>query len=432
MSSKKRRNKKRSHTNKYEKKATNEFKKKKVELSESAMIAHGEEDKEKLLNPTPTVEETVVNIVETVEPVEVERKTIETKEQVIKVQEQIAEETKGNNHKHRKTGYYKNISQVISEKKERYKEMGVSQRVKRGMVFWYDINPDYHKDDEHMIEVDGVQYHDYVMYGNRPWVVVSCDENNIKNQMVTIVPMSSGKAFTSRYNHSHVDIFFAGRDTCVMCEQIRTVNAMEMKEYVSTLDASVMDKIEDAIMYHTGIVNKIKFSDDTTRTALDKIEHIIESIIKTKVEETVPTRATQTDIDDAITRISDSLENILNEKLKGIRTENTAQKPVRKTVSVKVKPDKESEVDKFYKRYPVAESTNTKDKAITKDRPTISTTKSENKGRTQRKWDKQMAKEFITDFDKMDVEKVMKKWGYQTRKTCLNMKYYLEKKFDTL
>ena len=422
------RKKRRSHVNKYAEKVNTDFKQRKQQLSESVM---NEDIKELEIQSdvTQTIEkDTTVN---TDTKLKTADKTQSTKD----------ERTEHPQTDNKRGSYYKNIEQVISEKKERYKEVGISQRVKRGMVFWYDIDPTNHKDSEHMVNVCGSQYHDYILYGNRPWVVVSCEDNNIKNQMVTVVPMSTGRAFTSSQNHSHVDIFFAGKDTCVMCEQIRTVNAIELRDYLSTLTDDVMSKIEDAIMYQTGIVNKVKFNDETTRSALTKIEYIIENIIKTKVEQSVPARATQVDIEDAVTRISDSLESIFEEKIKGVRDTGTKRlhskvidASEKKNLSVKVKPETMGkEVEKFYKRYP--------EEAKRSERVTISTINTETykhdkkekktEGQTSqiRRWTKEEAGRFVEDFKTMSTESVMDKWGYSSKKTCLNMKYYLEKRF---
>jgi mRNA-degrading endonuclease toxin of MazEF toxin-antitoxin module len=411
------RKKRRSHVNKYAEKVNTDFKQRKQQLSESVMNEDIKE-LETQSDVTQTIEkDTTVNT----DKLKTADKTQSTKE--VKTEHPQTDNKRGS--------YYKNVEQVISEKKERYKEVGISQRVKRGMVFWYDIDPTNHKDSEHMVNVCGSQYHDYILYGNRPWVVVSCEDNNIKNQMVTVVPMSTGAAHTSEYNHSHVDIFFAGKETCVMCEQIRTINAIELRDYVSTLTDNVMSKIEDAIMYQTGIVNKMKFSDDTTKSALNKIEYIIENIIKTKIEETVPTRATQNDIEDAVTRIGSSLESMFNDRVNGVRDVISGGK----TASVKLTNKREGNIEKFYKRYP-EEEIKARENEKTKDRPVIltdnkKTDKSNSQG-TNRKWNEESAKEFLSYFDKMGVEKTQEKYGYSTRKTCLNMKYYIEKKYGSL
>lgn len=419
--SRKRRRRKRSHTNKYAEQANIDFKQKKQQLSESDRINGDSDSETKKEKPKTTKNNTkkdTAKVAVVKEEVKETKEKTETKPIENTTETEITNEPEHKGHKDE--GYYKNIQKVISEKRERSKEMGISQRVKRGMVFWYDVDPTSEKNSEHMITVDGTKYHDYIMYGNRPWVVVSCEENNVRNQMVTVVPMSTGKAFTSRYNYAHVDIFFAGKDTCVMCEQLRTINAIELKDYISTLDDSVMDKIEDAIMFQTGIKNKIKFGDENTKSALEKIEHIIEGIIRTKINEVVTERTPQKDIEDAVVRLSDSIESMFQDKVKGFEDNRT--QVYEKSASIKVETEaeanKESEIDKFYKRYPEEKKES--------HRLTISTSGD----CFMRRWDKKAAQEFINDFDKMDADDVMKKWGYRTRKTCMNMKYYLQKKYD--
>ena len=199
-------------------------------------------------------------------------------------------------------------------------EMGVSQRIRRGMVFWYDIRPDVDKTSVH--RVCNGKYVDYVQYGRRPWVVVSSDEMNRKNTLVSICPMSSGKAGSASYNSAHVDLLFMGRKTSVLCEQVRSVTAAELVEYMSTLSNSMMDKIDDAIMYHLGLTMKPKFTGTSVSDAMSKIESIINSMVADKLAQLPPVQASQKDIDDMVQRISNSFENAYSNKIRTVEPIN--------------------------------------------------------------------------------------------------------------
>ena len=52
--------------------------------------------------------------------------------------------------------------------------------VRRGMVFWYNIDPSVDKHNVPKIQKYGESYTDRILYGHRPWLVVSSDDVNVK------------------------------------------------------------------------------------------------------------------------------------------------------------------------------------------------------------------------------------------------------------
>ena len=96
-------------------------------------------------------------------------------------------------------------------------DMVVSQRVKRGMVFWYSLNNGVDKNSSPTIELEGKKYIDSLEYGNRPWLVVSCDEINRKNRLCTVVPLSSSLSNYDDNSPNKVHIYFMGRNTTILC-----------------------------------------------------------------------------------------------------------------------------------------------------------------------------------------------------------------------
>jgi hypothetical protein len=273
--------------------------------------------------------------------------------------------------------------------------------------------------------------------------------------------MSTGGVGSGDTNKSHVEFYFMGKHTCILCEQIRTVNISELVEYYATVDDSVMDSVGDAVMYHLGIKDKLKYGDMTTRTALDRIEFLIESIVNDRVKKLVPTKASNHDIDDMMVRIVDRFENLYSQ---------TVQESIKESVYVydgeEIKENKENTdksestaVDKFYARYP--HITNTKGKGTSPEKksvkyntkntnstgvkevpaddkyinskkssvPVETTVLKDKSGRKEFKnWTRESMQEFLNDFENMKTPEVCKKWGYNNNKTCRNMKYYVEKK----
>lgn len=349
-------------------------------------------------------------------------------------------------------------------------EMGVSQRIRRGMVFWYDIRPDVDKTSVH--RVCNGKYVDYVQYGRRPWVVVSSDEMNRKNTLVSICPMSSGKAGSASYNSAHVDLLFMGRKTSVLCEQVRSVTAAELVEYMSTLSNSMMDKIDDAIMYHLGLTMKPKFTGTSVSDAMSKIESIINSMVADKLAQLPPVQASQKDIDDMVQRISNSFENAYSNKIRTIEpiipnnkstvdnTDNSDDKSVK------------SQVDKFYSKYPElklqVESVEAKKNIEKIEKPEevpveVKKEKKENKPvkrvlpsaplkkekeevksnivlpspgpsdkRLYVQWDVDTMKRFINDCNSHDIKDVTERWGFGTRVKCMKKRAYVLSKLTQL
>lgn len=346
-------------------------------------------------------------------------------------------------------------------------EMGVSQRIRRGMVFWYDIRPDVDKTSVH--RVCNGKYVDYVQYGRRPWVVVSSDEMNRKNTLVSICPMSSGKAGSASYNSAHVDLLFMGRKTSVLCEQVRSVTAAELVEYMSTLSNSIMDKIDDAIMYHLGLIMKPKFTGTSVSDAMSKIESIINSMVADKLAQLPPVQASQKDIDDMVQRISNSFENAYSNKIRTVEpiipnNESTADN-TNNSDDKSVK----SQVDKFYSKYPElkpqVESAETKkniekseevpvevkkekkdNKPIKRVLPSAPLKKekeevksnivlpspSSNDKRLYIQWDVDTMKRFIEDCNSHDIKEVTERWGFGTRVKCMKKRAYVLAKLAQL
>lgn len=303
------------------------------------------------------------------------------------------------------------------------------------------------------------------------------DEMNRRNTLVSICPMSSGKAGSASYNSAHVDLLFMGRKTSVLCEQVRSVTAAELVEYMSTLSDSIMDKIDDAIMYHLGLTMKPKFTGVSVSDAMSKIENIINLMIADKFAQLPPVQASQKDIDDMVQRISNSFENAYSNKIRTIEpiipnngstadnTDNSEDKSVK------------SQVDKFYSKYPElkpqvesAEAKKTIDKSeevpkevkvekkvekkeekkenkpvkrvlpsapLKKEKEEVKSnivlpTPSSSDKRLYVQWDVDTMKRFIEDCSSHDIKEVTERWGFGTRVKCMKKRAYVLSKLAQL
>lgn len=154
-------------------------------------------------------------------------------------------------------------------------------KIQKGMVFSYNINPRINKLEHPSISVNGKIYHDYNTYGYRPWIVVSVNNNH----MCSVIPMSTGQAFTEFENDTRVDLRVDDTDSCALCEKIRTINSVELGKYITTLSKEDIEKIDRAILNHLGIPYTNTNNTDTDKPKAEstdtiKIDNLIESICK--------------------------------------------------------------------------------------------------------------------------------------------------------
>lgn len=316
---------------------------------------------------------------------------------------------------------FKDYDRVANERT--YGDKEVSQRVKRGMVFWYNIDSSINKYDEHSFDVDGRKYHDFVMYGKRPWLVVSNNVLNKMNQLVTVVPLSTGQS--GKYTENHVELCIAGKDTAVMCEQLRSVNARELVDYYTTLDDSVMEQVDDAIKYQLSIKTEYKLEDNVN---VKDIEVLIETIIKSKTDKLLKEESDK-QVKEILVKLCDSLDKYYQESVFKSQTsmkkeESQEDKLVAVNEQKTESKTQPSATEKFFKRYPQLKN-RTAVGASDRDDEIIHHKKNE-------KWDKESATSFLKDISSSPVEDVMKKWGISSRKACMNAKIYLKRKFPEI
>ena len=88
----------------------------------------------------------------------------------------------------------------------------------------------------------------------RPVVVVSNDTNNVNNNVVTVLPVTS--------NTTHIysfEVFMPKgvadlpKDSKAKADQIRTLDKTRLIRLIGTLPASYLDSIEDAMRLHLAL-----------------------------------------------------------------------------------------------------------------------------------------------------------------------------------
>ncbi|WP_431189536.1 type II toxin-antitoxin system PemK/MazF family toxin [Aciduricibacillus chroicocephali] len=92
--------------------------------------------------------------------------------------------------------------------------------------------------------------------GIRPVVIVSNHINNRFSPMVTIVPVTS--QITKAKLPTHVELGFLlnkERASVVLVEQIKTISKKRLMQLITTLDAELINAINDAIIIQMQLVD---------------------------------------------------------------------------------------------------------------------------------------------------------------------------------
>ena len=348
------------------------------------------------------------------------------------------------------------------------RDMFVAQRIKRGMVFWYSANANIDKNTSPMIEVDGKKYQDSIEYGNRPWLVISTDEINRRNRMCTVVPLSSSISNHQDTSPNKVHVYFMGRETTILCEQIRTINTIELREYISTISDEVLEMVDEGVMYALGIKAKREFNSVNLNDALSKIDSVIESVVQSRIQKELESisKGKQEVVDEMILKISDGFENLYKSAMEGVR-DDLQKRSSSKPVKNKIKEDKtvrdsgnpgvdkaiaenrpftsySTRVEKFYERYPSLNESGSKKAPEKKEiprktnmfhnvnfLPTYTCVDVPKKEGKIRKWTDELLAQFAYDFKYLPYSEIMVKWDIDTEKKVIDVARKVERKIFT-
>lgn len=366
-------------------------------------------------------------------------------------------------------------------REDRFFRQSNGLKVIRGMVFRYDINPSIRKDSEPMVWVGGNQLRDHRQYGERDWLVVSNDLGNLTSPTCIVVPITS-KKYDKSYIPTHVPFYFDGIPLTVLCEHTMTVNTCELREFRYVLQDSIMDKVSEALRVQFQIPEN-KNSLGITGT-LKSIEEMIDSIVQEKVKKYRVNTAKQVDIEDAALRIGEAIESLLKSDVvedsvdnapcgvaedetpnvgftyhdyssdvvdtDNVRDDSEDEEKVVTSSNNKGKQMHMSQTDKFYRKYPSMRPVSVTPSKESSDAENIASSNDENNAghterktkktanrktksdRTNRKWDVDTIKSFMSDVDKLPPTEAASKWGYDTVGKMYKAKYYLQSKLNKM
>lgn len=341
-------------------------------------------------------------------------------------------------------------------------------RARRGMVFWLNPAKVYNQDNQ-FLACNGKKYPTHLQMENRPWMVVSNNEGNDTSPTCNIVPITlEDKPVLP----CHVKFIYEGRQQTVLCEQVRTVDTMALKDFIYIVSDEVLQKVERAIAIQFAIRPSISTADFTLDTTLKHLEKIIAQIIQEKVEiykqEIQPQVIPVSQVENTALHLGQMLEDLCSEAFKKPEPEEVVPeevvpeepaKPVEQPVVSEPKPIKEtkpssiqrptkndrplSQIEKFNLKLQKSRQLNGKavqnavvnsigksDVALDKSQPEKKPDESGKKPTEKKKrnnWTVESRQAYLEDCEKLSPAEVMKKWNlgsiqsvFQTKYACKN------------
>lgn len=291
-------------------------------------------------------------------------------------------------------------------------------RVKKGMVFWCDMDPTIDKlNVPYLNNEKGVSVKDRVLYGRRPWMVVSNNGNNQIDTLCTVVPFSQSCDPSLPY-HIPIKVFSESSTICV--EQIRTVNCQMLVNYFCTVSDEVLEKVESVIAKYFGLPVQNLWQGIGIKDALDRVEALIGGIID---REKSKRAFSEEDIEFLVKGV---LEKLNKEENADFGLDNVQVGSLTKQASVteQVQSNKAIDIDlnndrvkSFYSKYPEVYQ-----KDVEKGYVPY-TSKDGNKS-VKQNWTIEKCREFLDDCGRMTVVDIIKKWGFKDRKAFYQRRYY--------
>lgn len=307
-------------------------------------------------------------------------------------------------------------------------------RVRRGMVFWFDPVKSYNQP-SNIVSHQMKQLPSHLQLENRPWMVVSNDDGNLNGPTCNIVPITLED---KPKLPCHVKFMYEGRMQTAMCEQVRTVDSVVLKDFMYIVSDEVLRNVERALAVQFSIRPSITTSDFALDTTLKNLEKIVAQIIQEKVNAYKAEISSKvlpvSQIEDTALRLGQMLEDLCVTPSQTVPQSAPAQEPsqvVSKPVTspnpvetAKPKqPEKPlSQIEKFNRKLQRTRELNgtVPTKPHTSEVPTQV---KEDVKKSRNSWTTEKRKEYLKDCDTLSPSEVMKKWNLGSISSVFSTKY---------
>lgn len=226
---------------------------------------------------------------------------------------------------------------------------------------------------------------------SRPYVIVSCEENNNCAPIINVVPIS-----TQTMDHLPMHVYYRGynrRDQMVMCEQITTLSVLDFRRegsyFMYSLNVEYMNKVDEALAGQLGLTTRV--ADMTVlEKIVDKLAADKEAKLKEKYEAKLEAR---------VSEIAEKLAKKFGIDLSAADMIN----------GLNYRPEQLAYVDKGV----VAKMNETIEQRTTPpvETPTKPETSDKKKKRENHKWTDEAMRAFLEDYKHLSISAMSSKWG---------------------
>lgn len=252
---------------------------------------------------------------------------------------------------------------------------------------------------------------------SRPYVIVSCEQNNNCSPVINCVPIC-----TRANDHlpSHVYYKYGERDQLVLCEQITTLSVNDFhrngSHFLYSFNLDFMNEVDKTLAAQLGLTPRV--------ADMKVLENIVEKLAADKEAELK--RKYEDRIEERVSVIADRLAKkfginlTAKDMLDGAnyRPEELAfvDKKTRTEMSATIKERTTPQTAKYEGDLSVYADSLTETKSpepkTTKVDTDIEDKKTEKKkGKTNRKWDNESMKKFLDDYSHLSISVMASKWG---------------------
>lgn len=234
----------------------------------------------------------------------------------------------------------------------------------------------------------------HVQRKTRPVLIISNDLGNSRSPVLNVIPL------TSQDKRSSVTVPICDEDGtlgCILCNQIKTIDKSQLIKYEFMLDSETIAEVERTLQFTLGI--ELQSIDNS----LENIKSTIDNIVTMKFNQIF----TRKEFDNIVEYIARNLENTYSQLMKKyVENIKVAEKRIineSKLLHTKTNNDKNVsgvELDDVNNNKHI--ETNKKEKR--------------SKMKPRGYWTTEVKLQFIDDFNKLTIDKIMDKYGFDTEK----------------
>ena len=245
---------------------------------------------------------------------------------------------------------------------------------------------------------------------SRPYLIVSCEENNLNAPVFNVIPIT-----TRDSDHLPMHVYFrymdgpeGGRNQIILCEQITTVSIEVFRSsksrFLYSFNIEMMNKVDEALTRQLGLKPRI--------ADMHVLERIVNELAETEAKRIAAMK--EKEVQMRVEALAASLIKKFNLKLdttallNGTEYRDSEMQYADKSV---VKTMRETAAERRKPETVTPKKTNVQ----------AGTGESEDKPRKRHKWSIEEKKQFLEDYRKLPISKMSEKYGIKKSSVTYNV-----------